>query len=177
MATGNAASEAIRFSLEPVGDLSAIEELWRTLDARTGHSFFASWTWLGTWLRMIPWDFTPQLVRAEKGAQTIAAALLVPRREKHGIGRVRQFHFNSTGEDAFDCVTTEYTDFSGPGTNDPALWPAFLEWFAEHVISRRLATGPFVPVVTQHYRHSRTADCGNRAQPINATPNRALWLW
>jgi CelD/BcsL family acetyltransferase involved in cellulose biosynthesis len=43
---------------------------------------------------------------------------------------VRQLYFNSTGEDAFDCVTIEYTDFSGPGTNDPALWPAFLDWFA-----------------------------------------------
>jgi CelD/BcsL family acetyltransferase involved in cellulose biosynthesis len=138
MTTGSTGSQSVRFSLEPVGDLSAVEELWRTLDVNTGHSFFASWTWLGTWLRMIPWDFTPQLVRAEKGGQIIAAALLVPRREKHGIGPVRQFHFNSTGEDAFDCVTTEYTDFSGPGTSDPALWPAFLEWFAEHANSDEL---------------------------------------
>ena len=138
MTTPDAAGDSIRFSLEPASDLSAIEELWRDLDGSPGHSFFASWTWLGNWLRMIPWDFTPMLLRAHRGGQTIAAALLVPRREKHATGRVRQLYFNSTGEDAFDCLTIEYTDFSGPGTEDPALWPAFLDWFAANAQSDEL---------------------------------------
>ena len=143
MTSGNSPSQSPTFSLEPLADLSALEELWRTLDGSAGHSFFASWAWLGPWLRTIPTDFTPQLIRAEKDAKTIAAALLVPRRKKHGLGRVRQFHFNSTGEAAFDCVTTEYTDFSGPGTSDPALWPAFLDWFA----GQRQTDELFVPGV------------------------------
>ena len=130
MSTRKAPSESVRFTLESVDDISTAEELWRTFDASEGHSFFVSWTWLGTWLRLVPSDFKPVLLRAEKGGETVAAAFLIRRRERRVIGTVRQLCFNSTGEKAFDCVTVEYNGFSGPGSFDPDLWPAFLGWFA-----------------------------------------------
>ena len=124
------AEQQIRFNLEPVASLDAIQAQWNRFDLVAGHSFFSTWTWIGTWLRMLPWDFTPQLLTALRGNETIAAAVLVPRREKLGISAVHQFYFNSTGEPEYDCLTTEHNDFAGTAEGQVELWQAFLGWFA-----------------------------------------------
>lgn len=119
----------IRFVLEPVASLASLEAEWKHFDRIADHSFFSTWTWIGTWLRMLPWDFTPQLLKAQRGDETIAVAVLVPRREKLGVSVVHQFHFNSTGEPEFDCLTTEHNDFAGTREGQVELWQAFLGWF------------------------------------------------
>lgn len=129
MTAGNS-KQQIRFNLEPFTSLDALEVEWKRFDASAGHSFFSTWSWIGTWLRMLPWDFTPQLLMAERDKETIAAAVLVPRREKLGFSVVHQFHFNSTGEPEYDCLTTEHNDFAGTTEGQVELWQAFLEWFA-----------------------------------------------
>lgn len=128
--TAVSARQQIRFNLEPVDSLDALQAQWNRFDLIADHSFFSTWTWIGTWLRMLPWDFTPQLLTARLGDETIAAAILVPRREKFGISVVHQFHFNSTGEPEYDCLTTEHNDFAGTGEGQVELWQAFLAWFA-----------------------------------------------
>jgi CelD/BcsL family acetyltransferase involved in cellulose biosynthesis len=124
------ANQQIRFNLEPVGSLDALQAEWNRFDLVADHSFFSTWTWIGTWLRMLPWDFTPQLLTARRDHETIAAAILVPRREKFGISVVHQFYFNSTGEPEYDCLTTEHNDFAGTREGQVELWQAFLAWFA-----------------------------------------------
>src|SRR5258708_27006682 len=109
---GGGYEEKTRFVLEPITSLASLEAEWRRFDGIADHSFFSTWTWIGTWLRMLPWDFTPQLLTDRLGDETIAAAFLVPRREKFRISVVHQFHFTSTGEPEYDCLTTEPNDFS-----------------------------------------------------------------
>src|SRR5258706_737076 len=128
MTAGNSKLQ-IRFNLEPFTSLDALEVEWKRFDASAGHSFFSSWSWIGTWLRMLPWDFTPQLLMAERDDATIAVAVLVPRREKLGVSVVHQFHFNSTGEPEYDCLTTEHNDFAGTREGQVELWRALFGWF------------------------------------------------
>jgi CelD/BcsL family acetyltransferase involved in cellulose biosynthesis len=112
--------------------LATLEKLWQNLDQRGSHSFFVTWTCIGTWLRLIPWDFAPRFLTVHRADDLVGAAFLVPRREKHGLARVRQLHFNSTGEPEFDCVTIEHNNFARVDGNAGALWLSFMQFFAKN---------------------------------------------
>ncbi len=128
---GDRAVHDIRFALEPAPSIDHIGAVWRRLDDAGQTSFFVSWTWIGTWLRCLPESVRPLLLTASCGGETMAAAILVPRRERRRLlVRVRQLHFNSTGDPKLDGITIEHNDFAcGAGAN-PTLWPALLGWFA-----------------------------------------------
>jgi len=119
----------IEFSLEPVVALSAVETLWRKLEAAGDNSFFVSWTWIGTWLRCLPEAVKPLLLTASRDGETVGAAILIERiQRRRFVVHVRQLHFNATGLPELDCITIEHNGFAGDSS--PGLWPAFLEWFA-----------------------------------------------
>jgi CelD/BcsL family acetyltransferase involved in cellulose biosynthesis len=122
-------SDIREISLEPLPTLDALEPVWKDLDHRGTHSFFVTWTWIGTWLRLIPWDFTPRLLTLRKAGVVVAAALVVPRRDTRRFGRVRQLHFNSTGEAEYDCITIEHNGFARSEVDEEALWRDFLQCF------------------------------------------------
>jgi len=125
-------SSGLAFSLEPAAPFADIETLWKDLQASQGSSFFTTWTWLGTWLSLLPDGFKPRLLRVTRGGQTISAAFLVPRKVKrHGLLSARQLHFNSTGDRDLDCVMIEHNGFAGPHHSDPQLWPEFIQWFSK----------------------------------------------
>lgn len=111
----------------------ALAESWRRLDATGEHSFFLSWTWIGTWLSSLPAHLAPQLLQAQRGGETTGQAILLPRQTRlRGILPIRQLCFNATGDDALDRLTIEHNGFAGT-ENDAELWPAFLAWFAREV--------------------------------------------
>jgi CelD/BcsL family acetyltransferase involved in cellulose biosynthesis len=122
----------IRIAIEPIVSLGPVESLWTSLDSRGSHSFFTTWNWIGCWLAALPPRFEPRLVTATRAGETVAAAILIPRRtRRHGIVSASQLHFNSTGEAAFDCITIEHNGFTGPSHAEPELWRALMNWFAE----------------------------------------------
>ncbi len=119
----------VEFSLEKISALAPVFPLWTKLETQTNTSFFLSWRWIGTWLQHLPREVEPLLLRANRGENTVAAAILVPRRERRrAMLNVRQLHFNATGDPALDCITIEHNGFVG--ANDKGLWAAFLHWFA-----------------------------------------------
>ncbi len=121
----------IKFSLDPISSIEQTGALWRRLDEAGQTSFFASSTWIGTWLRCLPQHVSPLLLTASRGSETIAAAILVPRRaRRHLFLNVSQLHFNSTGDPALDCLTIEHNGFAAGGQTDHLLWPALQRWFA-----------------------------------------------
>ncbi|HEX4081206.1 MAG TPA: GNAT family N-acetyltransferase [Rhizomicrobium sp.] len=73
----------------------------------------------------------PLLLNAKRDGEVVGAAILVPRTERRrAVLKVRQLHFNSTGDPAFDCITIEHNDFVACADAQRELWPAFLGWFA-----------------------------------------------
>ncbi len=122
----------IRFQLAPAPPLDRLGRLWRSLDNDSALSFFVSWSWIGTWLRCLPGNIRPQLLTATRGDEVIGAAILVPRvARRWGLMRVRQLHFNATGDPALDSIWIEHNGFAGGAQLQHGLWPAFQGWFME----------------------------------------------
>jgi len=128
----------VDFAIEKLPPLDALENLWRSLEAR---SFFTSWDWLGAWLHTLPRDFDPQLIRAVRDGKSVGLAIGTFRRsQRHGIVRTHQLHFNATGDPAFDTIAIEHNDFAG----EAALLPAFIQWFSQSGVADELML-PGVP--------------------------------
>lgn len=121
----------IEFDLREASSVSEVGDLWRRLEHASDVSFFTSWTWIGTWLRCLPTEIQPRLLVASRVGEPIGAAILVPRVERRRmILKVRQMHFNSTGDPSLDCIAIEHNGFVAGARTQLELWPAFLRWFA-----------------------------------------------
>jgi CelD/BcsL family acetyltransferase involved in cellulose biosynthesis len=99
-----------------------LEQIWRDLDETGSHSFFLTWTWIGTWLKTLPPSIRPMLLSATRAGELAGLALLTPRRGRlRGLIPVRQAWLNATGDPAFDCLTIEHNGFAVPDAGDEAL--------------------------------------------------------
>jgi CelD/BcsL family acetyltransferase involved in cellulose biosynthesis len=121
-----------RFSIA-LTDFCSVKELaqqWRILDMGNTGSFFTSWTWIGTWLTLLPPDIRPQLLRIERDGQLHAAAIAIRGEVRRlGIIKTRCLHINETGDPHLDCLTIEHNGLLSREPIDPAVWQALLEWF------------------------------------------------
>jgi len=116
--------------LEPLPPLDDLERMWRALDATGTHSFFVSWTWIGTWLRALPPASAPSLLKTMRGTEAVAIALLARRRTKlHGIIPVRQCWLNGSGDPALDCIMIEHNGFASADSASGEIYSALLRWF------------------------------------------------
>lgn len=121
------------FVLESLPDLTQLEKLWRGLDHTGAHSFFASWTWIGTLLRQM--QTRPYLLKAMHGGELAGLALLTPVEGRlHGLLPVRQLWFNASGEASLDAVMIEHNAFAGGAVG----WAALLRWFEHEAIADEL---------------------------------------
>jgi len=107
-----AAGDNIEFDLRAASPVGEVGDLWRRLEHESDPSFFTSWTWIVAWLRCLPMEIQPRLMVASRGGEAIGAAILVPRIERRrAILKVRQMHFNSTGDPSLDCIAIEHNGF------------------------------------------------------------------
>lgn len=115
-------SASVVFSCSPVTEMPALRETWQHFDLSGSHSFFLTWDWMGTLLRLLPESIAPCVVLAKRNAAVVGLALLTTR-TKYRLGAVplRQLWFNVIGDSAFDCLTLENNGFVGPGCTDPTL--------------------------------------------------------
>ena len=121
----------ITFVLEPRPQLDSLERVWRELDRTGSHSFFLTWTWVGTWLKTLPPSVRPMLLKAVQGPKIVGLALLTMKHgTQWGISPRDQAWLNSTGDPALDCITIEHNGFATQGAWDDQWWPALVDWFA-----------------------------------------------
>ncbi|MES2463271.1 MAG: hypothetical protein V4671_22080, partial [Armatimonadota bacterium] len=66
----------IVIEFEPVRDLKALGEVWSLLDETGDHSFFLTWTWIGSWLRSLSDCDDLLLVRGLVEGQTVSLGIL-----------------------------------------------------------------------------------------------------
>ncbi len=122
----------IGFSIA-LSDISSIDELarqWARLGVGDENSFFTSWSWIGTWLALLPSSIKPQLLQIERDGQCCGAAIAV-RRDTRGVGiaKIRHLHLNETGDPQLDGITIEHNGLIGKARGDVAGWQALLDWF------------------------------------------------
>ena len=136
------------FVVEPLPDIDALEKLWRGFDGGGAHSFFLTWTWIGTLLRTA--DKRPLLVRAWRDSELAGLALLTRRQGRlRKLLPIRQAWLNATGDADLDGVMIEHNGFALPSDHDAALFPAFLRWFADE----RFADELIVPGIDPQEAH------------------------
>lgn len=124
----------IRVSLAPLTDIEALGRRWQALEAMSAPSYFTSWGWVGTWLRALPRDARPQLLRASRGEEVVGLALIgARRRRRHAFVRSRSLFLNETGDPHFDQLTVEHNAILAPVEQAAAVTAACLR----HLLQRR----------------------------------------
>jgi CelD/BcsL family acetyltransferase involved in cellulose biosynthesis len=89
--------------------VAELQAEWCELQSRAEHSFFLTWTWIGTWLNSLPADDRPLLMRSRSADRTVGLALLGSRQvRRHNIIRSSGLHLNTTGDEHLDDITIEY---------------------------------------------------------------------
>jgi len=121
---------AISFTIEPLLPLEVLGRMWKQLDATGLHSFFLTWTWIGTWLRCLPSPPRVMLLRITREDETVGLSVVTLKRGTRSGMAITQAWLNSTGDPAYDCITIEHNGFASSGVRREDLWAAFREWFA-----------------------------------------------
>ena len=119
----------IRFLVEPLPPLETLEREWRRFDKLGGHSFFATWSWIGTWLQSRAPSPETKLLRVLNGSATIGLSLLTMKQGRRPLSGVQAW-LNSSGEPDFDCITIEHNGFASNLPRPSELWPSLSNWFA-----------------------------------------------
>ena len=122
--------QKIDFAIEPLPSLEALENSWQGLDAVGPHSFFLTWTWIGTWLRCLPYPPQTRLLRATRCNETIGLAVFSLKRGNRKGMPIKQAWLNATGDRAYDCVTIEHNGFALSRVEADVVWAAFEDWFS-----------------------------------------------
>lgn len=129
-------SGGITFAVEPLPPWGPLEAIWRRFDSVGKHSFFLTWTWIGTWLSCIPATTKVVLLKAKRGDEILGVSVLTLRDSTvRGIIPVRQAWLNSAGDAALDCLTIEHNGFASASPWEEELLPALENWFASGGLS------------------------------------------
>jgi CelD/BcsL family acetyltransferase involved in cellulose biosynthesis len=103
---------SIQISLNTAPPMEELRVLWQTLQAKSNHSFFQSWAWIGSWLSALPKNLSPLFLKAERAGEIVGGGILLAETR----ARIRLFetpvmYLNSTGDPYFDEITVEYNGF------------------------------------------------------------------
>ena len=121
---------ALSFTIEPLPPLEVLGPMWKRLDATGPHSFFLTWTWIGTWLRCLPSPPRVMLLRVTWEDETVGLSVVAMKRGIRSGVPVTQAWLNSTGDPAYDCITIEHNGFASSGVRTDNLWSALQDWLA-----------------------------------------------
>ena len=92
--------------------LPQLLEQWTRLEKVSSKSFFTSWKWIGSWLKML--DYRTNLVTVYDGREVIGLAFFNIHKANRPFHISAQLWFNRTGEDAKDQIWPEYNDILCP---------------------------------------------------------------
>jgi len=124
--------KGIIIASEQLPPLDDLETLWREFDRLGAHEFFATWTWIGTWLRALPGSVKPRLLKAMQGDALVGlATLTISRCKLHGLVPISQAWLNATGDSDLDDLTIEHNGFASANLRSDDLLQALIRSFAE----------------------------------------------
>jgi CelD/BcsL family acetyltransferase involved in cellulose biosynthesis len=108
--------------IAPLCDYEALRSQWLTLETRADCTFFNSWAWAGTWIRLLPRSDWPIVCRVLCANQLVAIAVFGRRRRwRLGIP-FRQRFLNTSGHQEIDSIHIEMNQFmAAPGFEVSAI--------------------------------------------------------
>ena len=99
----------IAASVSPLTNIHQLEQRWRRLEERSSGSFFQSWTWIGTWLSLLPRSVELYLLEVVDGDRVIGLGVFGARTlVRHGFVRSRALLLHQTGRKELDRMMIEY---------------------------------------------------------------------
>lgn len=102
--------------MSPHERLAEVEDTWRSLQAIAPHSFFTSWSWIGTWLAHLPSTAEVRFLTLFDGEEPLCCLLLGVATQVDGwFFRKKKGYLNATGIPDLDSLMIEY--------NGPLLRP------------------------------------------------------
>lgn len=113
--------------------IDQLEPEWRDLEGRSDISFFTSWSWIGAWLRTLPPDVHPLLLRAHIHGKTMGLGILVGTvMRKAKCVPVKVWRLNETGQIALDKITIEYNGLVIDDGVQHLLEPMMVQYLMDH---------------------------------------------
>jgi CelD/BcsL family acetyltransferase involved in cellulose biosynthesis len=94
-------------------------------------SFFTSWSWIGCWLRQLPQNVEPLVLRVLDADETIGLAVFcgsVQRRHRFFVSR--SLHLHQTGDSDLDAIMIEHNGFVVDRERAHAINRAIIAWLA-----------------------------------------------
>lgn len=121
-----------QIELVDLPELAQLETKWRELEARSDISFFTSWSWIGAWLRTLPSDVHPMLVRAKLNGRLMGMGILVSSIIwKAKCIPVRVWRLHETGQHDLDKITIEYNGLVIDDTVKHLVEPLMIQYLLE----------------------------------------------
>jgi hypothetical protein len=101
--------------LDALKDYEQVKRIWCQLYSQECNSFFLSWDWFDTWIKILPRFINIRLVVGSQNNIAVMAFFKCSSTKKIlGIPVVKYSNINCTGVAKFDDITIEYNNFVGP---------------------------------------------------------------
>jgi hypothetical protein len=107
---------------DPFENYERVEELWKTMLAKSQHSYFTSWGWISTWIKSLPVESGVKLSVGYRNDKPVLAFFMGNRRyRKYGLLPSHILSLNSTGNPHYDCLYIEYNSMLSDTTAGPLI--------------------------------------------------------
>ncbi|MDO9237042.1 MAG: GNAT family N-acetyltransferase [Aquabacterium sp.] len=121
-------------------DQTKLEGWWRELESRAEARYFTSWSWIGSWLAILPRGRQPKLLIAKQDGMVVGLGLLVKGRTRLlKVIPVPCWYLHETGNLAFDDLVIEYNGFLLDKACASDARDAMLSFMLQHCGSASLA--------------------------------------
>lgn len=106
-------ADMIEVSIIDIHDISQLASQWAQLELHVKPTYFLSWSWVGTWLKLLPDTITPKVLMAKYKGEIVGLAILIQNTllRKSLIAPSKALVVHETGNLDYDLLRIEYNDF------------------------------------------------------------------
>ena len=125
--------EMIEVSIIDIHDISQLASQWTKLEFNVKPTYFLSWGWVGTWLKLLPDTIKPKVLMAKYKGETVGLAILIQNTQsrKGLIAPSKMLVVHETGDLDYDLLVIEYNDFLIRQEYQTEVTTACLEYLQE----------------------------------------------
>jgi CelD/BcsL family acetyltransferase involved in cellulose biosynthesis len=119
--------DALACELVPLTEFIELGKDWEALESFADGSFFTSWTWIHSWISVLPAGIDLWVLKARRAGLLCGLAILVKtRRRVLGLADAESWWLHATGRPECDLVFIEYNDFLVHRGDAPKIRQAML---------------------------------------------------
>ncbi len=101
----------LSIKLSEITQVSELETDWLELQKTADYSFFTSWSWVKTWISLLPDASKLTLIQVYSAKKIIALGVISKKRNvRNKLFQSKGFYLHETGDLKYDQLTIEYND-------------------------------------------------------------------